>query len=176
MFGRKAPVASVSQGGQVTYDAINPVPTANPDDQIYSPSEYAFDPAALGLPDEHINQLNNAGLQGSGDGGFWQAFAAQGKNLYPPQANVGGEAGVPDQLGWSTGIWQMRFKQPITGRTLVPPATRPHPAVGPVGKNDHMGRLQQGVQSLRTTYTPTAQQAGDVFLNIGKQPLRDQMP
>jgi hypothetical protein len=93
--------------------------------------------------------------------GWWPGATANQEYIDP---SVGGQAGIPHALGWRTGLGIRRmFTSPITGRTLVPPATRPNPRQGPVGFSSYQDNLYLGVRS-QSLVPPTVDQVNAAVL------------
>lgn len=78
-------------------------------------------------------------------------------NLMPPDPSKGGEMGVGNQLGWSTGFGAFRRMSTFTGRVITRPTMGANPATGPVGYSTRTSRLRARIEALYNDYTPSNQ-------------------
>lgn len=102
-----------------------------------------------GLPREIAHGADNVGFA---NGDWWGASA----NTDYVKPSEGGRPGIGKALAWTTGLRPRgEMKQPIDGRTLIPPRTVAHPTGGPVGLDNRLGRTAAGVNSRGFAFPST---------------------
>lgn len=129
-----------------------------PGSAAYSPA--LTEPDGYRIPAQRITHL----LPSSGERFTPPTYA--GRQLAPPVPSIGGEPGVPSQLGWTDGFRKVlgKLHRPLRGAVVTVAPMGVHPNVGPVGYSTRADRLRARYRALTTDYTPNGADVARTFV------------